>query len=185
MRPEDRHQVEDIPDSGLADSGLRHVFASGGMREMAPGKGRFDLLSPLADEALAQHMERGAIKYDDRNWEKGLALSSFIDSARRHLNQLLLGDETEPHAVAALWNLHCLVHTQEAIRLGILSEDLDDLPKYLQGVVDEQLDLTPKVEFAPMPNEQYLPARWDPDQYGPTEKHLRTKYDQDQPGPTD
>jgi len=82
-------------------------------------------------------MERGATKYSARNWEQGLPLSSFVDSARRHLGQLLLGDETEPHAVAALWNLHCLVHTQEAIRLGLLPEDLDDLPKYLQQEAEE------------------------------------------------
>lgn len=103
------------------------------MREMAPGKGRFDLLSPFADARLAEHMERGALKYDERNWEKGLTLSSFVDSARRHLGQLLLGDTTEPHAVAALWNMHCLVHTQEAIRLGLLPSELDDLPSYLQS----------------------------------------------------
>ena len=137
MNPVSSHMRDDVPDSGLADSGLRHEFEGGALREMAPGKGRFDLLSPLADAELAKHMERGATKYSARNWEQGLPLSSFVDSARRHLGQLLLGDETEPHAVAALWNLHCLVHTQEAIRLGLLPEDLDDLPKYLQQEAEE------------------------------------------------
>ena len=126
------HQLDEIPDSGLDDSGLRHTFNSGAMREKAPGKGRFDLLSPFAEAELAKHFEKGTFKYEARNWEAGLPLSDMIDSARRHLGQLVMGDESEPHAVAALWNLHCLVHTQEMIRLGLLPEELDDLPKYLQ-----------------------------------------------------
>ena len=132
MTQPEAHRLDEVPDSGLADSGLRHTFGGGAQREMAPRKGRFDLLSPFADQELAKHFENGAIKYSARNWEQGLPLSSFVDSARRHLNQLILGDESEPHAVAALWNLHCLVHTQAAIALGILPPELDDLPKYLQ-----------------------------------------------------
>ena len=120
---------------------------------MAPGKGRFDLLSPLAEAALAEHMERGAIKYHDRNWEQGLPLSSYIDSARRHLGLLLLGDTSEPHAVAALWNLHCLMHTIKAIELGILPAELDNLPKYLQQArveysqLDDEIPELPQLQF--------------------------------------
>lgn len=144
MEPTDTHQVGEIPDSGLDDSGLRHTFKGGGQREMAPGKGRFDLLSPLALFELAKHMEAGAVKYSPRNWEKGLPLSSFVDSAMRHLSQLMIGDVTEPHAVAALWNLHCLVHTIEAIERGILDPELDDLPQYLVSVEE-----TPAIMFTP------------------------------------
>jgi hypothetical protein len=99
---------------------------------MAPGKGRHDLLSPFANSELAKHMERGALKYEPRNWERGLPLSSFVDSGKRHMELLLMGEETEPHAVAALWNMHCLVHTIEMIKLGLLPAELDDLPKYLK-----------------------------------------------------
>lgn len=131
MTVEGRHQLDEVPASGLDDSGLRHEFTSGAMREMAPGKGRFDLLSPFANAALAEHMERGAVKYAPRNWEKGLPLSSFVDSATRHLGMIMMGETAEPHAVAALWNLHCLVHTQMMIEQGILPKELDDLPDYL------------------------------------------------------
>lgn len=157
MRPQDTEQLAEIPDSGLDDSGLRHEFPGGGMREMAPGKGRFDLLSPFADSELAKHFERGAVKYAERNWEKGLTLSTYIDSARRHLGQLLLGEEAEPHATAALWNLHCLVHTIEAIKLGLLPPELDDLPKYLQKEVDED-----SVTLINPPTAESLSAGFDP-----------------------
>lgn len=104
---------------------------------MAEGKGRFDLLSPFALEELARHMERGAVKYAPRNWERGIPLSSFVDSAQRHLGDVLKGRTNEPHAVAALWNLHGLVHTQIMIEMGLLPAELDDLPHYMDS---ESLD---------------------------------------------
>ena len=38
--------------------------AEQGMREREPGKGRFDLLSPLALRKLAELLEKGAVKYE-------------------------------------------------------------------------------------------------------------------------
>jgi hypothetical protein len=128
----DTYNITNIaaPDSGLADSGRRVNFDTGGQREMLPGKGRPILLSPMVLRRLAQHMEAGAIKYDERNWEKGLPLSSFIDSAQRHLLDLQEGLTDEDHAVAALWNMHCFIHTAIMIGRGKLPEYLDDMPDY-------------------------------------------------------
>ncbi|MCK9326933.1 MAG: DUF5664 domain-containing protein [Bacteroidales bacterium] len=54
---------------------------------------------------LAIHYEDGGRKYDDRNWEKGIPLHVYIDSAVRHLLKHLRGDTDEPHHRALLWNL--------------------------------------------------------------------------------
>ena len=53
----------------------------------------------------SKHYEDGAKKYTDRNWEKGLPLSSFIDSGVRHLIKHIQGLDDEPHDRACLWNL--------------------------------------------------------------------------------
>ena len=45
----------------LKDSGKRTEFASGAVRDMHEGKGRFDLLPMCVLLRLAQHYERGAI----------------------------------------------------------------------------------------------------------------------------
>lgn len=54
---------------------------------------------------LAIHYEDGARKYESRNWEKGIPLHVYIDSAVRHLLKHLRGDVDEPHHRAVLWNL--------------------------------------------------------------------------------
>ena len=51
------------------------------------------------------HYEQGATKYAERNWEQGIPLHSFIDSAVRHYLKWRRGDEDEPHDRAVIWNL--------------------------------------------------------------------------------
>lgn len=64
----------------IKDSGDRHTFESGAVRDMQEGKGRMDLLPPLGLIRLSKHFEQGAKKYGERNWEKGIPIKSFIDS---------------------------------------------------------------------------------------------------------
>jgi len=113
----------------VKDSGERRDFGTGGVRDVGAGKGRFDLLPPLATIRLAKHFENGAMKYSDRNWEKGLPLHCYFDSARRHMEKMLLGMEDEDHDAAAAWNLVCYIETKMRIKLGILPKELDDMPK--------------------------------------------------------
>jgi cytochrome P450 len=110
----------------LQDSGARKKIKGGGYRDRAKGKGRFDLISPFALRRLADVYEKGAEKFDDRNWEQGLPFSWCIDSALRHIAQYMMGMEDEDHIGQAAWNLFAIMHFQELER-----KDLDDLPHYL------------------------------------------------------
>ena len=112
------------------DSGDRQVFDTGAQRDRETGKGRYDLLPPSAIKRVADIFERGAAKYDDRNWEKGMPLSRFIDSAMRHLFQYLEGRRDEDHLGQAAWNLLACLHTEEMIERNILGPELNDLPSY-------------------------------------------------------
>lgn len=112
----------------VKDSGERQEFSTGARRDTQENKGRFDLLPPYALYRLARHYENGGKKYSFRNWEKGIPLSRYLDSASRHLNKALMGLQDEDHLIAAAWNLMCLVETQKRIEMGILSKELDDLP---------------------------------------------------------
>lgn len=114
----------------VKDSGERQTFSTGSVRDTRVGKGRFDLLSPIVMLRDAQHMENGAVKYGDRNWELGQPLSRFADSAMRHLSKALAGQTDEDHWSAARWNIACIVHIKEMIRRGSLPKELDDLPNY-------------------------------------------------------
>ena len=96
----------------LKDSGNRREFETGAVRDMQEGKGRCDLLPPYALLRLAKHFEVGARKYDDRNWEKGIPINSFIDSAIRHILFFMAGESDEDHLCAAAWNLICAMETE-------------------------------------------------------------------------
>jgi hypothetical protein len=114
----------------VKDSGERRQFGTGAVRDMSSGKGRYDLISPLFLKRLAKHFENGAKKYGDRNWEKGIPLSSYLDSAMRHLSNYLEGLRDEDHLAAAAWNISCLIHMEEMIERELIPKELDNLPNY-------------------------------------------------------
>ena len=106
----------------IKDSGNRREFDTGAVRDMEEGKGRCDLLPACAILRLAKHYENGAKKYEARNWEKGIPISSFIDSGVRHLLKYMDGQTDEDHLVAATWNLMCAMWMEEK------RPDLQDIP---------------------------------------------------------
>jgi hypothetical protein len=109
-----------------------HKFleGKGAVREITSGKGRYDLMSPLALKRLAKVFERGISKYSCRNWERGMPLSRYVESALRHIFQFLEGLDDEDHLGQAEWNIHALAHTKECIDRGLLPKELNDLPDY-------------------------------------------------------
>ena len=116
-------------DYRIKDSGARRNWKTGAVRDVTPNKGRFDLLPWATIRALAIHYQKGCEKYGDRNWEKGIPVSSFLDSAMRHLAQVIDGRDDENHLIAALWNVCCAYQTILWIQEKRLPKYLYDLPK--------------------------------------------------------
>ena len=56
---------------------------------------------------VAIHYEQGAKKYGENNWQKGIPLSSYIDSAMRHYFKHCSGMIDEHHNRAFVWNMLC------------------------------------------------------------------------------
>lgn len=108
----------------LQDSGDRTQLHGGAMRDRPPGKGRYDLISPLFLQDLAVLLEKGAEKYAVRNWELGYSLPLCLDSALRHLTQLMEGDDAEDHALAVAWNMMAFIHIRHMVRRGLLPVSL-------------------------------------------------------------
>lgn len=112
------------------DSGERETYETGARRDVRTDKGRYDLLPPFAMRRVAGVYERGAAKYGDRNYEKGIPLTRYLDSALRHTFQVLEGNLDEDHAAQAAWNLLAFIQTQEMINRDLLPTSLNDLPEY-------------------------------------------------------
>jgi hypothetical protein len=70
----------------------------------------------------SHQFEEGAIKYGEHNWEKGIPLHCYLDSATRHYIKVLRKDTDEPHDRAFCWNIMCAMWTL------IHLPDLNDLP---------------------------------------------------------
>lgn len=113
------------------------TFATGSVRDSAAGKPRPDLASPFAQLRLGEVLRLGAAPkseggkaYGERNWEKGQPQSQFYASAERHRLAWLCGDKSEDHLAQWFWNVHCMLHQEEAVKRNILPASLLDLPDY-------------------------------------------------------
>ncbi len=69
------------------------------------------MFNGLADMLLevSKHYEDGAEKYGEYNWQKGLPVNCYINSAIRHYLKWLRGDTDERHDRAFVWNLMCCI----------------------------------------------------------------------------
>jgi len=111
----------------VKDSGERKEYETGSVRDRRKGKGRYDLLPPKGIKRLAVHFENGAIKYKDRNWESGIPIGDFLDSATRHIFDYLDGKTDEDHLAAAAWNILCAMQTE------MEKPEMQNIPKRMQG----------------------------------------------------
>ena len=145
----------------ILDSGNRHTFDTGAVRDIQEGKGRPTLM-PLqvvsrllgkqtGDHIIqsiaaftekgetrylygalikfvaiayggetetmlleaAIHFEEGAKKYGEvngvPNWQLGIPINCYLDSAIRHYLKWRRGDKDEPHDRAFAWNIMCCI----------------------------------------------------------------------------
>jgi hypothetical protein len=120
-----------MSENDLKDSGERQSFETGAVRDTAAGKPLLGLLPSWALLAWAWVMEAGARKYAARNWEKGMPMSRYIESAKRHLEAYQMGFRDEPHLWQALWNVGGAVHTQIMVYIGAYPSTFYDLPNHV------------------------------------------------------
>jgi hypothetical protein len=78
------------------------------------GKLRYDLLPSDALASLVEVYTKGAAKYADRNWEKGMSWSRCFGSLMRHCWAFWRGEQNDPetgchHMAMAAWNCFALV----------------------------------------------------------------------------
>jgi len=107
------------------DSGERQEFTTGAVRDTQQDKPRFDLIPPHALKRVAEVYTRGAIKYDEWNWFKGIPFQRCLASCMRHVESFRRGETDEDHLAQAVFNLLAIMEFQDVGR-----EDLDDMQNY-------------------------------------------------------
>lgn len=86
-------------------------YTTGAVRDTG-GKGRCDLLPHSALLRVARHMENSLDTHEERNWERGLPMHCFLDSAMRHVFKYMDGQTDEDHLAAAATNLLMAMWTE-------------------------------------------------------------------------
>lgn len=111
-------------DFTIKDSGKRQQFETGMQRDTSEGKICYDLIIPVSGQGSmfkrwAEHMTKGAKKYEERNWEKASThkeLERFRRSAFRHFMQWFENMEDEDHAAACFFNIQGAEYTKARIK---------------------------------------------------------------------
>lgn len=91
-------------------------FSSGAVRNSDKGKPRYGLIPPQALKRVAMRYTQGAEHYGDNNWEKGMPIKDFVDSAMRHFEQWRAGYRDEDHLAAVVWNILAIIYFEEVGR---------------------------------------------------------------------
>lgn len=105
-----------MSDFEVKDSGARQEFGGGMVRDTEDGKVDYTLVldGPMF-RRWAEHLTKGAVKYEARNWmkaadgtpaERQVVIDRAKRSAIRHLVQYLAGQRDEDHAAAVMFNLN-------------------------------------------------------------------------------
>lgn len=92
---------------------LKRIFESGAQRDSNQGKIRPDLISPYMLKALGKVLADGAGHYGERNWEKGMPLDVFKESAARHYVQWMANETDEDHAAKLIFNVMAYIHFRD------------------------------------------------------------------------
>lgn len=91
-------------------------------REFLKSNNSYELLLKVC-----QHFTNGYNKYNNAsdpvpNWQLGLPISGYIDSAFRHYVKYKAGYTDEPHYEAFLWNLICMEWTINNIDIDVIEK---------------------------------------------------------------
>ena len=116
------------------------VFSTGAQRDMSNGKGAFHWMPWTALFLVSRIYENGNKQRGIRNWEKGMPISEYLNSANRHLVKYLAGERSEPHLSQAIWNMLNALQTAVWIRQGHRSAELNDLPDHYTGQEMGEID---------------------------------------------
>lgn len=95
------------------DSGKREEFESGAVRDTQDDKPRYDLIPPKGLKRVAELYSRGAVKYNDHNWRKGMPCSRFMASLMRHVEAYRRGERDEDHLAAVCFNALAMLEFED------------------------------------------------------------------------
>ena len=114
----------------LKSSGSEESFGTGAVRDTSDDKSCLELISPFFEKRLGDWLSKGAVRYQRRNWEKGIPIERCLGSLMRHLNAYRAGKTDEDHISAVACNVMFIIHNEEMIKRGVMPEEIAFNPDY-------------------------------------------------------
>ena len=111
-------------DIDMPKSGQQTAFSTGAVRDSAEGKPRMDLLPWDLMPRVAKRYADGAVAYGNNNWRKGQLSSHVFASMMRHAMAWVIGDKSEDHLSAVIWNAFALMNNEEYFKDNEVVHDI-------------------------------------------------------------
>jgi Domain of unknown function (DUF5664) len=111
-------------------------YSTGASRDNRVGKGAFHWMPWDAVWLVSNIYEKGNIGRSktgdghDRNWEHGMPILDYLQSAMNHITAHIAGDRSEAHISQAIWNLLNYLQVSIWITLGFRPKELNKLPDH-------------------------------------------------------
>jgi hypothetical protein len=97
------------------------VFDSGSQRDDDTNKPLVNHLSAYLRLRFGYLLRIGANKYGKNNWRKGQPTEAALESLHRHLAKYEVGDRTEDHLAALIFNVQLIMENEQ--KEGIESDN--------------------------------------------------------------
>ena len=116
LSAEEKHQKEKKSFSKLDETNTNssRVFESGSQRDDDSNKPLVNHLTAYLRLRFGYLLREGANKYGKSNWMKGQPTETALESLHRHLAKYEIGDRSEDHLSAIIFNVQLILKNEEA-----------------------------------------------------------------------
>jgi len=97
----------------------KRIFESGSQRDDDTNKPLVNHLSAYLRLRFGYLLRIGANKYGKNNWQKGQPTEAALESMHRHLAKYELGDRSEDHLSAIVFNVQLIMKNEEQVGIKI------------------------------------------------------------------
>jgi len=91
----------------------KRIFESGSQRDDDTDKPLVNHLTAYTRLRFGYLLREGANKYGKNNWQKGQPTETALESLHRHLAKYEMGDRSEDHLSAIIFNVQLILKNEE------------------------------------------------------------------------
>lgn len=111
--------IQDDENLGLYNDKSKRVFETGSQRDDDTNKPLPNHLDAYVRMRFGYLLRQGANHYEKGNWRKGQPTEAALESLHRHLAKYELGDVSEDHLSAIIFNVQLIMKNEQKDGLSV------------------------------------------------------------------